>query len=93
MEPGVATPPLDAMTDFKIIDKDGIWVKNVCVFPMADGSTNNFFSPGIATKVAENEWLKLQLEAGVLQKCDNPLADLEPAKEAVKPKLKSKDEA
>lgn len=88
---GAVTPPLDAMTDFKIIDKDGIWVKNVCVFPMADGSTNNFFSPGIATKVAENEWLKLQLEAGVLQKCDNPLADLQD--EEAKPKRKSKDGA
>ena len=80
------------MTDFKIIDKDGIWVRNVCIFPMADGSTNNFFSPAIATKVVENEWVKLQLAAGVLQKCENPLAELskpEEVKTKVKPKAES----
>ena len=87
----MATPLLDAMTDFKIIDKDGIWVKNVCIFPMADGSTNNFFSPTTATKVLENDWVKLQLAAGVLQKCENPLADLE-SPEEVKLKRKGKED-
>lgn len=79
------------MTDFKIIDKDGIWVKNVCVFPMADGFTQNVFVPGLATKVAQSEWLKLQMDAGILQPCASPLAEVN---EADKSKLvrKAKEE-
>ena len=91
MESGVETPPLDAMTDFKNIDKDGIWVKNVCMFPMADGSTQNVFFPAQPTKVAESDWLKIQLDAGVLAPCDNPLAGMQ--EEEAKPKRKGKEEA
>lgn len=74
------------MTDFKIVDVDGQWLKNACAMPMANGSRNLVYIPGMATKVTVGDWEKIQLAAGVLVEVEDPL---KPAAEVVEVEVKA----
>lgn len=77
------------MSDFKIVDKDGVWVQNRCAMPMSNGVRNIKFMPGVPMKVTLGDWEKLQLASNVLVEVDDPLHVEEPVAKEAKEDVKS----
>ena len=52
------------------------WFKNNAEFRMVDGETGIIFEAGQVTRSDETDWIKLQVEAKVLEEAENPHAAL-----------------
>lgn len=72
------------MTQIVTIDKDGQYFMNtglfrqVMVFDQDEKSpkrADHPLDPGVIYRVQENAWLKAQVDAGVVQKVKDPMAD------------------
>lgn len=71
--------------DFKVIDKDGVWLVNQGEHPLPDygrageiqGSDLVILAPGVPTKIKHSEFLKAQ---PTVVETDNPLEDAPKAK-------------
>ncbi len=69
-----------------IADPKGEWYLTKARFGFTDPVTGVRFDPEVRVKAPASDWLKGQVEAGIIAKCDDPTkAAAEPAK-AEKPK-------
>lgn len=59
------------------------YIRNSAQFPMIDAIDGTRFGPGDVQKVANNKWIDVQVEAGILIRCDADGAAL--VKEEPKP--------
>ncbi len=70
--------------DVKMVDQDGVWVRNPNAFPFVDPETGTRFEPGgavVCIKAPKGSWIESQILAGTLAMVDNPATVKPPTEE------------
>lgn len=62
------------MLEFDVVDKDGEWLAAQTPLGMRDPFTQVMYQFRRPVKVRRTDWVTIQLDAGTLKPCDDPLA-------------------
>lgn len=65
--------PTAVMLEFDVIDRDGEWLAGQSPLSMRDPFTQVLYPFKRPVKVRRTDWVAIQIAAGTLKACDDPL--------------------